>query len=291
MTQKNKDILKLIASVFIFGTIGIVRAFIPAPSAFIACVRGLSGAAFLLIFMLCTKHKPDFSAIKKNLAMLCTSGALIGANWVCLFEAYRYTTVSTATMCYYMAPVFMIFIARVVLKEKAGAKKLICAALALLGMALVSGIFGSADFSAAGVLFGLAAAVMYAVVILLNKLLKDISAYDRTVVQLAAAGAAVLPHTLIAEDISEAEFSLPVILLLLTAGIIHTGLAYALYFGSVKQLPAQTVAIFSYIDPAVAVILSVFVLGEEFSLTKAIGAVLVIGAAAASEISFAKKEE
>lgn len=278
----------LVISVVIFGTIGVVRSFIPCPSGMIACVRGFVGCAFLLALVFVTGKKPDLSAIKRNLPLLCLSGGLIGANWVCLFEAYRYTTVSTATMCYYMAPVFVVFIARMVLKEPLTPKKLICSAIALAGMVLVSGIWGGADFSAAGVAFGLAAALMYAWVIILNKLLKDISALDRTIVQLLAAGAAVLPYALFAEDTSSVSITPSVIALLLVAGIVHTGAAYALYFGAIEKVPAQTAALFSYIDPAVAVVLSALVLREKLSAVTVAGVLLVLGAAAAGEVSLKK---
>lgn len=288
MPRPSPEKLCLVISMVIFGTIGILRSFIPYPSGVIAFVRGLVGCLFLLGVIFLRGGKPDLAAIKRNLALLCGSGALIGANWVCLFEAYRYTSVSVATMCYYMAPVFVVFISRIVLKERLTAKKLLCAAAALFGMALVSGVFGSADFSPAGVLFGLAAAVMYAWVIILNKLLKEISAFDRTMVQLGTAAVAVLPYVLLVEDISSLKVTAPVVLLLLAAGIIHTGIAYALYFGSIEKIPAQTAALFSYIDPITAVILSAAVLHEKMTTAAAVGAVMVLGAAVLSEIRLGK---
>lgn len=284
MTERKKDMFMLTAAVVIFGTIGVVRSFIPLPSGFIAFVRGMLGGGFLLAFMAAKRQKPDISAIRKNLVLLCISGGLIGINWVCLFEAFRFTSVSTATLCYYMAPVFTMILARVVLKEKLGAGKTLCAAAALVGMTMVSGVFSGADFSPKGVLLALSAAVMYAVVILLNKLLRDISALDRTVVQLFCAGFAVLPYSLMAEEISFSALTPFSFVMLIFAGAVNTGLAYVLYFGSIERLPAQTTAIFSYIDPAVAVALSMTVLGEKLTAVSLIGAVIVIGAAICSEI-------
>lgn len=274
----------LLSAFVIFGTIGILRGAIPYPSSVIAFVRGLTGCVFLLAVQVISGRKPDFAAIRNNLLLLVVSGALIGANWVCLFEAYRFTGISTATMCYYMAPVFVIFFSCPVLKEPLTAKKLICAAAAVIGMIPVSGIIGGAEFSPVGVLFGLAAAVMYACVILLNKRLKGISAADRTVIQLAAAAAAVLPYALVTEDISALPVTAPIIGLLALAGILHTGIAYALYFAGVEKVPAHTAALFSYIDPITAVALSCAVLGEELTPLKAAGMVVVLCAAAAGEL-------
>ena len=77
--------------------------------------------------------------------------------------------------------------------------------------------------------------------------------------------------------------------LLLVAGIVHTGIAYALYFGSIGELPAQTTAIFSYIDPVIAVLISVFVLAEPMKVLDIPGAVLILGAAIVSELPERKK--
>ena len=273
----------------IFGTVGIVRSFIPYPSGLIACVRGAVGCLFLLAAVFLRGKRPDLAAIRRNFLLLCLSGALLGANWVCLFEAYRFTSISTATMCYYMAPVFVVLVSLPVLKERLTPKRLCCCAAAFIGMVLVSGVLGTADFSAEGVLFGLAAAVMYAGLIILNKLMKDISALDRTLVQLGVSALAVLPYALFSEDITALQPSFSGTALLPMAGILHTGIAYAMYFGSIEKLPAQTTALFSYIDPVTAVILSAVVLHEQISLPTAVGIVLVLGSAAAGEISFKKK--
>lgn len=92
----------------IFGTIGIFVRYIPLPSSFIAVMRGFVGALFVLLFLFLKKSSPDKKAISKNLRMLVLSDAFIGINWILLFEAYHYTTVATATLCYYMQPIFVI---------------------------------------------------------------------------------------------------------------------------------------------------------------------------------------
>ena len=66
---------------------------------------------------------------------------------------------------------------------------------------------------------------------------------------------------------------------------------YALYFGSIKNLPAQTVALFSYIDPIIAVVLSFTLLGEAFSITSAVGVILVIGATVICELTGNSKQD
>lgn len=278
---------QLLFSMVTFGTIGIFVEYIPMPRGSIAFVRGAIGALCLLIFALFSKTEISFSAIKKNLLILLLSGAAIGFNWVLLFEAYGNAGVPTATVCYYMAPIFVILASPLVLKEKLTPKKLICVGVALFGMLLVSGLFGSNDTGnnpLLGIALGLGAALLYATVILLNKKLKDISSHNRTFIQLGTAALVVLPYTLIAENVEFEKLTPTILILLACVGIIHTGVAYLMYFRSMKALPAQTVAIFSYIDPAVALLLSPMILGQFMNIPQLIGALLILASALISEL-------
>ena len=283
---------KLTLSMIIFGTIGIFRRYIPLPSSLVAMTRGLTGMLFLLLVMVLRKRGMNRAAVRKRLGMLCLSGAAIGVNWILLFEAYNYTSVATATLCYYLAPMFVILASPLVVGERLTAKKLICVLAALLGMVFVSGVLeaggGSSDLK--GVLLGLGAAVLYASVVLMNKQLGDVPAYDRTIVQLGSSAAVLLPYVLLTENLGTLSFTPGTIALLLVVGVVHTGIAYALYFGSLMQLKAQTAAILSYIDPVVAVLLSALVLREHMSLLSGLGAVLVLGAAVVSELPSRRKK-
>ena len=280
--------LKMTVSMTIFGTIGIFVHYIPLPSSILALVRGIIGMLFLLLVVTVTKKKISFEAIKNNGLVLLLSGTAIGINWILLFEAYRYTTVATATLCYYLAPVFVVLISPLVLKEKLTVKKGLCSAVALGGMVLVSGVLengGTNKNGSTGILFGVGAAFFYATVVLLNKKLKNISAYDRTMVQLGVAAIVLLPYALLTETVDLNTLSPTVIVLVLIVGIVHTGAAYALYFGSMKDLKAQTIAIFSYIDPVVAILLSALLLQQGLGLTGIIGAVMILGATFVSELT------
>ena len=294
MKQAVKSKLQLTTAMLIFSSIGIFRKYIPMPSSVIAFARGLIGMIFLLLVVLVTKNAISFKNIKKNLAILLLSGAAIGFNWIFLFEAYNYTTVATATLTYYLAPFFVMLASPFFLKEKLTVKQFCCLVGALVGMVFVSGIVKNGIPDAdeiKGILFGLGAAMLYATVIILNKKLKEISAYEKTIMQLGTAAVVVLPYALLTEDFSSISFSALPVILLFVAGIVHTGIAYAFYFNSMKDLKAQTVAIFSYIDPAVAILLSAFVLKEEMDIYGIIGAVLILGSAFISEINFKKIKE
>ena len=269
---------KVILSMFIYGTIGVFVRYIPLPSSLIAMVRGLLGAPFLLLVMLAQKKRLSGAGIRRNLPLLCVLGVLLGANWILLFESYRFTTVATATLCYYTAPIFIV---------AASVRKLLCVFTALAGMVFVSGVAEKGIPSLTeirGVLLALGAAVLYAAIVMLNKQLKDISAFDRTIMQLAISALVLLPYNLLGGSFQGIALSPFSALMLLVVGVVHTGFAYYLYFGSMEDLKSQTLAILSYIDPVVAVLLSALILGEELGLFGLIGAVLILGAAIVSEL-------
>lgn len=279
--------IKLSLAMLVFGSIGVFRRYITLSSSWMAFTRGSIGTVFLLFVVLCSGKRVEKAAIKRNLLPLLISGTAIGINWILLFEAYRYTTVAAATLCYYMAPVLVIVCSPFVLKERLTARKVICVAGALAGMLLVSGIFqgdASGGMSAKGIACGLGAAAFYATVMLTNKFFKKISAYDSTILQLGIAALIVLPYALTVDGIGAfSVLSMPQGLLLLVVGTIHTGGAYWLYFGSMQQLSSQTVAVYSYIDPAFAVVLSIVLLREETGLSGILGAVLILGSTLFSE--------
>ncbi len=282
--MKNKALVSLLGSMVIFGTIGIFRRFIPFPSSLIAFSRGLIGFLFLLGFLWITKKPFSPKKIGKSFWLLCASGALMGFNWILLFEAYNFTSVATATLCYYMAPVFVIIASPFLFGERLGTRKLLCVFGAGLGMFLVSGITGFGGVPGIkGILLGLGAAVLYASVVVMNKKTADVPSFEKTVVQLGSSAAVILPYTFFTEDFSSVEFTTEAVLLLLLVGIVHTGIAYALYFGSIGKLPAQTAAIFSYVDPVSAIILSAIFLDEKLSIYGVLGAVLILGCAFLSE--------
>jgi len=282
--------LKLSLSMLIFGTIGIFVKYIPLTSSTIAMIRGFMGAAFLMFVMLVSGKKVSLSAIKKNALLLIVSGAAIGINWIFLFEAYNYTSVAVATLCYYMEPVLLIVLTPFVLKQKLSVKKILCVPIALVGMVLVSGVIsGEQQVSLTGVALGLAAAVLYTSVVLTNRFLKDISAYDSTLVQLFMAAVVITPYNLIVGMQPTGNIDVKAVIMIVVVGFIHTGLTYYLYFSSMNYLPSETVAIYSYIDPAFAILLSVFFLKEPMAVSGVVGAVLILGACLASEIGFKRE--
>lgn len=278
--------IHFLSAMGIFGTLGIFVRYIPLPSSVIALFRAVLGLIFLAGVMLLGRKKPDWRAIRKNLLLLILSGIAMGFNWVALFESYKYTTIATATVCYYLAPLLLL-LACPLLGEKLTLKKLVCIGVALVGLVFVSDVLDGEmppPSAIKGLLLGVGAAVLYATVMFLNKKLSPIPAYDKTVMQLGSAAVIMLPYILLSQTAPLPALTVLQWSLMLVVGIVHTGIAYALYFGSLKELNTQTIAVFSYLDPAIAVILSALVLRESMSFGNIIGTVLILGSALYSEL-------
>lgn len=268
----------LIAAMTVFGTLGLFVRHIPVSSGELALYRAILAAAMLDGYFLATKQKIDVKSLGRELVLLLVSGGAMGFNWILLFEAYKYTTVSVATLSYYFAPVIVTALCPLLFREKMGAKQWICFAMSTLGIVLITGIgdLGSGSHLM-GILFGLGAAAFYATVILLNKFIKGVAGIQRTFLQFLAAIAVLMPYVLASGGMDLSVLDGIGWGNLLIVGMIHTGVTYCLYFSALKELPGQEAAILSYIDPLVAVLISVFVLGESMTVPQIIGGVLILG--------------
>lgn len=292
MKQKNRARCMLIASMVIFGTLAPFVRKIGVSSGELALYRAVMAAVLIGIFLIVTRQPIPFGKIKKALPLLLISGMAMGINWILLFEAYKYTTVSVATLSYYFAPVLVIAVCPLLFKEKPTGKQILCFVMSTLGLVLITGVgdLNTGSQNLLGIAFGLSAAVFYASVILLNKFIKGVEGLHRTFLQFLAAIVILVPYVLLTGGVTLEKLDGIGWGSLLTVGVIHTGVAYCLYFSSLKELPGQKAAILSYIDPLVAVVVSVTVLGEDMTLPQIIGGVLILGFTLWNELTPQKNE-
>ncbi|GHI00731.1 DMT family transporter [Neobacillus kokaensis] len=278
--------LKLLTAMLIWGSIGLFVKNINLSSSEIALLRGIIGSLFLIVLSVLIKQKLSFHALKKNAILLILSGAAVGFNWILLFEAYRYTTISNATLSYYFAPIIVMILAPFILKEKLTLFHAGCIIMAMLGLFLVN--FGGAGGGTSsqnviGILYGLSAAAMYASIVLINKFIKNLSGFETTLVQLIVAVIVLFPYVMIKDSLDFSSLGGRSVLFVLIVGIIHTGIAYFLYFTSLKDLKGQTIAVLSYLDPVSAVIFAAIFLSESMTIVQIMGGILILGSTYLSE--------
>ena len=263
----------------VFGTLGLFVRNISVSSGELALYRAILASVLLALYLLVTKQPLELRKFRRELPLLLLSGVAMGFNWILLFEAYQYTTVSVATLSYYFAPVLVTLACPILFREKLGAKQWICFVMSTLGIVLITGV---GDLSAGsshltGILFGLGAAVLYASVVLLNKYIRGVAGIQRTFLQFLAAIVVLAPYVAVTSGVTLGSMSGRGWLCLLVVGLVHTGVTYCLYFSALRDLPGQEAAILSYVDPLVAVLVSVFVLGEQLTLPQLAGGVLILG--------------
>ncbi len=287
MNKEKKARLMMIVSMTIFGTLGLFVRNIPVSSGELALYRAILAACLIAVFLLATKQKIPFANIKKEVPLLLASGVAMGINWILLFEAYKYTTVSVATLSYYFAPVIVTAVCPILFREKLTSKQIICFIMSTLGLVMITGIGdimgGGSDLI--GILFGLGAAVFYATVILLNKFIKNVEGIHRTFLQFLAAIVVLMPYVALTSGVTLVNLNSVGWINLLIVGLVHTGVTYCMYFSSLKELPGQKAAILSYIDPLVAVLISVTILGENMTALQAVGGILILGFTLWNEIT------
>ena len=271
--------LLLSAAMLIFGTIGVFVRNIPAYAGEIALYRAVMAAVILGVFFLITGQKIPFKSIKKEIPLLLFSGMAMGVNWILLFESYNYTTVSVATLSYYFAPVIVTVVCPFLFKEKLTAMQIVCFVASTAGIVMIT---GTGDMSQGsdhlkGILLALGAAVLYATVILINKFIKNVEGLHRTFLQFIAAIVILVPYVSVTSGVTVGTMNAGGWICLVIVGVLHTGVTYCLYFSSLKDISGQKAALLSYIDPLVAVVISVFVLGEPITILQIAGGLLVLG--------------
>lgn len=289
--------LKLILSMLIFGTIGIVVAYIPLPSVMIVGFRSLLGALIVGLMLIFRRSAINKASVKKNFIWLLLSGVALAANWILLFESYDHTgSIAISTLCYYMAPVFVTILSPIFLKERLSAMRVVCTAVAVVGAALISGASTEEPLVLTGILMALGAALLYALIVIFNKKMTRMPTQETTFFQLIIATVVALPYALMMHG-GSITFSKNWVIPMLILGVVHTGVAYLLFFGAANKLPAQSTAVLSYIDPVTAVLLSTLLpqslLGtpqQQLDTYEIVGCVMILCAAFFGEVFGARKK-
>lgn len=284
--------LQIIFSMIVFGSISIFVKAVALSAGEVSLFRALIASVAIIIYKIIRGNKIKLSEIKKDIPLLFLSGVAMGFNWILLFVAYSYTTVSIATLSYYFAPVLVMAICPFLFKERLSIKQIICFVMATIGLVMVIGV-GGVNISTnnmTGIAYGLGAAALYATVIILNKFIKNITGIDRTLIQFIAAIIVLIPYVLATTGVNIDSLSFTGIINLLILGIVHTAITYSLYFSSLKELKGQEAAILSYIDPLVAVMVSVTILGESINIMQIIGGAMILGFTLLNELKLEKSK-
>ncbi|MFH0068130.1 DMT family transporter [Peribacillus sp. NPDC056705] len=280
-----KSNIQFILSMIIFGTIGLVQRYIDLSSSETALLSSSIGCLFLMFVFFMLKKSISWKSVKTNASTLFLSGIALGGNWIFLYQSYDYTTITNATLGYYFAPVFVMIFSPIILKEQLPIKKIVCIGLAILGMLLIvgNGISASGEGDLLGIFFGLVAAAFYAALMLLNKFIQNMAKLEITMIQLGTTALLLLPYVLITEGFSILEVSRSSIPFIILLGIVNTGIGFWLFFSGMQKLKGQSIAMLSYVDPFVAILISALILQEQMTFVQMLGGILLLGSTFVSE--------
>lgn len=276
--------LKVLIATATFGTIGVFVKNIPLPSAELATYRALIAAAFLFVLILLQKRTAAFPQARGKLKLLFLSGLAIGINWILLFEAFRHTSVAIATLSYYFAPTVVVLASALLFREKPGLRQTLCFFGSTAGLVLVINVSGGGPAGFTGILYGLGAALLYATVVLLNKATGEIDAMIRSCIQFVSASTVLLPYVFLTSGFHFTTLTGTELLNVAVVGVVHTGLMFYLYFSGLSLLLGQQAAVLSYVDPLVAVLLSVLWLKEPVSGLQLVGGGMILAFTLLSEL-------
>ncbi|PRS06091.1 EamA family transporter [Bacillus atrophaeus] len=288
-----KSKIQFILSMIIFGTMGLVVRYIDLSSSETALLSSSIGCLFLIFVFIIMKKTIPWKLVKANAYILFLSGIALGGNWIFLYQSYDHTTLTNATLGYYFAPVFVMILSPFVLKEQLSVKKMVCIGVAIIGMLLIvgNGISASGTDDLLGIFFGLVAAAFYAALMLLNKFIHHMGRLEITIIQLGLTALLLLPYVFFTEGFGifgVSRASVPFIIIL---GIVNTGIGFWLFFSGMQKLKGQSIAMLSYVDPFVAILISAIILQEQMTIVQMLGGALLLGSTFVSEnksITFSK---
>ncbi|MEE3396071.1 MAG: DMT family transporter, partial [Succiniclasticum sp.] len=182
----------------------------------------------------------------------------------------------------YAGPMLVLLFSPWLFREALTKRKLTAIIIVAVGLLCITGSIAAGKLSMAGLVTAVGSALFYAALIVFNKRIKNTGGLQTAAIELDVAFVVVLLYVLFTSG-----FSYPLatdIPYLLTIGLLNTGLAYFLYFSSMQRLPAQSVALISYIDPVSALLFSAWLLNENMTLLQIAGAVFIIGGAILGEL-------
>ena len=287
MTTENKTsqaYFKYLLALLLFGFNGIVAHYILLSSYEIVFLRTLIGSIFLIVVFFCSKRERKSIKNKKHFAYMVVSGMAMGASWMFLYEAYSEVGVSVATLAYYCGPVIVILLSPLLFRERLTIRKILGFVVVLLGMYFVNGSALRQNGFSWGLLCGILAAMLYAVMVIFNKKALSIAGIENAMFQLIFGFLVVTVFMQIKQGLvipSLFENIIPVLIL----GIVNTGIGCYFYFSAIQKLPATSVAICGYLEPVSALIFAGLFLQERLAVIQIVGAILIIFGATVGEIS------
>ena len=270
-------IVKLSVAMAIFGSIGFFTIHTGVPAVELVFIRCIFATLFLSgMWFVTGGHKAE-SWNKKEVLQTCLCGVFLVLNWVFLFKAFEEMSISITISIYNLAPIFVLLLGTLFLKEKMTVQGLLATIVCFIGSILIVGIdsFQSIDqMMDSGLIWALLSALCYALTMITSKTIQNLSPYSMTFIQTAIGILMLLPFCdfTVFNGLSTSNW-----IYIVGTGLIHTGFVYYLFFDSVRSLPTFLVSVLTFVDPVVAILLDIVILSFSPTLLQALGILLIFG--------------
>lgn len=274
---------RYVAALLIFGTNGLITSTINLPSPEIVLWRTLLGCAVLLV---CAQMLRLAAPRGHDLAFIAASGAAMGISWAFQYEAYKTVGVGFSSLVYCLGPVLVMALTPMVLREKPSAPHIAGLAVVVMGVVLVNGGAVASRASTWGLFCAALTVVAYVIMVMLSKRASESFGVVGVAMQMASACAVSAVACIAGSASGSFTFSIPStadIPALAALGLVNGGLCCYWYFDSINKLPAATVAVCDYLEPASSLVLSAVFLDERLASAQIIGAALILVGAIGSE--------
>ena len=273
--------LKLAFVMVIWGSLGVFTRSIPLSALSLAFLRAFIALPVLLIGM-----KKPRGLQWPHLRPYIFSGVLLGFGWLTLFYGYKHTSISSAVIVYNMCPVYVMILAPLVLKETISKVQIAVILASMLGLILIVSNGLSEGYGYMGLALSALSGLFYAVIVLINRGIKNrLDTRTATFVQVFTAMVVLLPFVLMDGNIfTVVRLDALAIAFTLLLGVLHTGVAYTLFFSVYAHMKSVEVVSYSYLEPLFGILFSVIFTGERLALPQMIGGILILGSTFAGEM-------
>lgn len=279
MNNRTRGTLEMSAAMMISGTIGWFVMLSGLPVLDVVFWRCAIGAPVLLAVCAALGLLRG-SLGPRLLALAALGGVAIVLNWLLLFAAYSRASIAIATAVYNTQPFILVGLGALFFAERLTATKLAWLGLAFVGMLLIvqakpsAGYVGSEHLG--GILLALGAAFFYALAALVAKKLDGTPPHLIALIQVCVGSLMLAPFANLAQPPSDGGSWA----MLLTLGVVHTGLVYILLYGAIQKLPTHLTGALSFIYPVVAILVDYLALDHRLQPLQLLGIAAILLAAA-----------
>jgi len=286
MNEIKRGTVEMTAAMLISGTIGWFVLTSGQAVTGVVFWRCLFGALALLVICAAMGLLRPGILNLKTFSIAVGGGIAIVLNWLLLFAAYSHASISIATTVYNTQPFMLLGLGALFLGERITLTKLFWLGLAFAGMAaIVEGkpaeTAGGGSY-AIGILLSLGAAFFYALAAIAAKWLKGTPPHLIALIQVSTGILMLAPFT----NFSAAPHNAGGWSILVTMGIVHTGLMYVLLYGAIQKLPTHLTGALSFVYPIAAIVVDRFAFGHVLGIAQIVGAIVILAAAAGMNLGW-----